>query len=50
MNAMSDFIAKSTIVDNKKIKVSDIDVLFVSTNSKDSNYLYVVEKCLVRYL
>ena len=48
MNAMSDLVSRTIIVDSKRIKANDIDVLFVSTNTKDLNYKYVVEKCLVR--
>jgi hypothetical protein len=38
MNSVSDLVSRTSIVDGKRIKANDIDVLFVSTNSKDLNY------------
>lgn len=38
MNAMSDFVSKTSIIDGRRIKANDIDVLFVSTNTKEMNY------------
>lgn len=49
MNSISDLVSKTNIVDGKRLKAQDIDVLFVSTNTKDLNFPYVVEKCLVRF-
>jgi hypothetical protein len=48
MNAFSDFIASTHIMDGR-IRNTDIDLSFISTNGKDLKYPQLYERALVRF-
>jgi hypothetical protein len=48
MNAFNDFIGQTQIMDGR-IRSTDIDVNFISSNGKDLKYPQVYERALVRY-
>lgn len=48
MNAFSDFISSTKIMDGR-IRNTDIDLSFISTNGKDLKYPQVYERALVRF-
>lgn len=47
--AFNDLIQSTKILDNNKIKSTDIEVNFISTNGKDLKHNNLVDKGLVRY-
>ena len=48
MNAFNEFIGSTKIMDGK-IRNTDIEVNFISSNGKDIKYPQVYERALVRY-
>lgn len=43
-----EFLSKTQVMDGR-LRTTDIDVLFISSNGKDQNYPQVFEKAVVRY-
>jgi hypothetical protein len=49
MNSFNELIAQTQILDHVRIRNTDIDVNFISSNGKDLKYPQVYEKALIRY-
>lgn len=48
MNSFGEFIASTNIIDGR-MKTTDVDLNFISTNGKDVTFPNTYEKALVRY-